>query len=159
MKAKITLNVMLCLAVAAASAYALYASLYWPFRTALFPRVIGIPLFFLAMAEMALSLRPSEKKEPGQAIDFQFTTDIDPALARRRTVMIFSWILGFLLLILLVGFPLAVPLFVFLYLKVAGEGWLLSGVMTALSWLFMEGLFDWLLHLPFAQGWLFSLWG
>ena len=51
------------------------------------------------------------------------------------------------------------PLFVFLYLKLAGkEGWVLSLSMTALSWLTMEGLFNRLLHLPFPEGWLFSLW-
>lgn len=159
MRPRVNLNVILSLVVAGASLYALYASLAWPYRTALFPRVIGIPLFILAMTEMALSLNVGRSERQGHAVDFQFSTDIDPALARRRTLLIFSWILGFLLLILLVGFPLAVPLFVFLYLKLAGERWLFSLVMTALSWLFIEGLFDRLLHIPFPQGWLFSLWG
>jgi hypothetical protein len=49
---------------------------------------------------------------------------------------------------------------VFLYLKLAGnEGWTLTILLTALSWLFMEGLFDRLLHLPFPRGWLFALFG
>ena len=159
MKARINLNVMMSLAIMAVSAYALYASLQWPFKTALFPRVLSIPLFFLATTEMFLSLGRSQKDVQGQAMDFQMTDDIDPTLARRRTFIIFSSILGFLLLILLAGFPLAVPLFVFLYLKLAGEKWLLSSLMAVLCWLFMEGIFDRLLHLPFPQGWLFSLRG
>jgi hypothetical protein len=62
-------------------------------------------------------------------------------------------------LILAVGFLLAVPLFVFLYLRLAGkEGWILTLSLTAVSWLFMEGVFNRLLHLPFSQGWIWSLW-
>jgi len=69
-----------------------------------------------------------------------------------------GWVLGFLALILLLGFPLAVPLFVFLYLRFGGrEPWLLTLLLTALSWSLMEGVFDRLLHLPFAEGWIFSL--
>lgn len=158
MKARISVNVVLSVAVAATALYALYASLQWPFRTALFPRVIGIPLLILALTELALSLNGQSKTSRGPAVDFQFTADVDPATARRRTWMIFSWILGFLLMILLVGFPLAVPLFVFAYLKASGEKWPLSSLLTVLSWLFMKGLFDWLLHLPFPEGWLFSFW-
>ena len=35
----------------------------------------------------------------------------------------------------------------------------LTLLLTLLSWLTMEGLFNRLLHLPFSQGWIFSLWG
>lgn len=159
MKATISSRVMLSLAAALVAGYALYASLHWPFRTGLFPSVIGVPLLFLALLEMALSAFGTEKQREGHAVDFELTTDVDPITARKRTLAIFSWILGFLTLILLVGFPLAVPLFVFLYLKLVGkEGWVLCLVLTAVSWLFMEGLFDRLLHLPFPQGWILSLW-
>jgi hypothetical protein len=51
----------------------------------------------------------------------------------------------------------AVPLFVFLYLKLqANEGWILSAAFTAGVWAFFYGLFDRLLHLPFPAGWAFS---
>jgi len=160
MKTSINLRFLLALAAALAAGYALYASWHWPFRTALFPRVIGVPLLGLALFEMALSAFSSEKKPEGHAVDFALTTEVDPTLAHRRTLAIFTWTLGFLVLILLTGFPLAVPLFVFLYLKVVGrEGWGLTLLLTAISWLFMEGLFNRLLHLPFPQGWLFSLFG
>ena len=158
MKIRVNLHFFLGLAAALAGGYALYASLHWPYRTALFPRVIGMPLLVLAMVEMLLTLLGPEKQREGHAVDFELTRDVDPKVALWRTVAIFSWIFGFLALILLVGFPLGVPLFVFLYLKVAGEeGWLLALSLTALSWLFMEALFNRLLHLPFAEGWIFGL--
>jgi hypothetical protein len=159
MKIHVNLRVLFSLAVVVLGGYALYASLHWPFKTALFPRVIGAPLVILAAVEMLLSAFGREKRQEGNAVDFQFTTDVDPAVAQRRTWMILGWTFGFLILILLVGFLLAVPLFVFLYLKLVGkEGWIITLSLTAVSWIFMEAVFDRLLHLPFPTGWLFLLW-
>jgi hypothetical protein len=91
-------------------------------------------------------------------VDFQLTDTVEPALARKRTIAIVVWTLGFLVLIILVGFPLAVPIFVLAYLKVAGrEAWALTVVLTAVSWVFMEGLFNRFLHLPFSEGLIFGL--
>lgn len=160
MKALVNLRFVLGLATAYIAGYAVYASLHWPFKTALFPRVIGIPLLILALLEMALSIWGVEKEREGHAVDFELTTTVEPALARTRTLLIFAWILGFLVLILAFGFPLAVPIFVFAYLRVAGkEPWTLSIVLTVLSWIFMEGVFDRFLNIPFPQGWIFGLWG
>jgi hypothetical protein len=92
-------------------------------------------------------------------VDFELTKTVEPALARKRTLVIVTWIVGFLLLILAFGFPLAVPIFVFGYLRIAGrEPWTLSIVLTLVSWIFMEGVFDRLLHLPFPEGWIPGLW-
>ncbi len=158
MKAKINVHFLLAFSIAIVAGYALYASIDWPFRTALFPRMIGVPLLLLALIEMALSAFGTEKEREGHAVDFELTTEVDPSVARRRTFTILAWTFGFFALILLVGFPLGVPVFVFCYLKLAGkEGWGLALVLTVLSWLLMEGLFDRLLHLPFPKGWIFSL--
>lgn len=159
MKTALNLRFLLAFAAALAAFYALYASLHWPFRAALFPRVIGIPLLLLALVEMLLSVLREEKEREGHAVDFELTTDVDPVVAKKRTLAILGWIVGFLLLIVVTGFPIAVPLFVFLYLRIAGrEGWVLTILITGVSWLFMDGLFNRLLHLPFPQGWLFALW-
>jgi hypothetical protein len=121
--------------------------------------VIALPILFLALTEWALSVWSGEKEREGHAVDFQFTDTVEPALARKRTMAIILWTLGFLVIILLVGFPLAVPIFVFAYLKIAGrEPWTLTIALTAISWIFMEGLFNRLLHLPFPEGWIFGFW-
>jgi hypothetical protein len=148
------------LTVAVIAGYAIYASLFWPLRAALFPRVIGVPLFLLAFTEMLLSAFGGEKAREGHAVDFELTSTVDPVTARQRTLAIFLWTSGLLVLIFVVGFAIAVPLFVFLYLKVAGgESWWLSSALTVFAWAFTEGLFVRLLHLPLPQGWLFALWG
>lgn len=140
------------------SVYALYGSWGWPWRSALFPQVIALCLLVLALLQVVLSAFGLEKVSGGPAVDFELTAPVDPALARKRTVIIFGWIIGFFFVIVLVGFPAAVPLFVFLYLKFGGkEGWGLSLLLAALAWLFMHGLFDRLLHIRFSQGWLFAV--
>jgi hypothetical protein len=123
------------------SAYGVIAAWAWPWKAALFPLAIGIPLFCLAAAELAWVLFGSAAR--GESKDL------------RSTALAAAWILGFCAAIVLLGFPVAVPLFVFLYLKLQGrEGWVFSAVFTAVVWAFFYGMFDRLLHLPFAAGWL-----
>jgi hypothetical protein len=158
MKPVLKVRALLGLSVTIAAAYALYASLHWPYKTALFPRLISGPLLVLGLLETFLCLYVREGHREGGAVDFEFSSDVDPIIARNRTLLLFLWVLGFFALILLIGFLWAVPIFVFLYLKLAGkEGWVLTISLTACSWLFMEGLFDRLLHIPFSRGWLLSL--
>ncbi|HLN86686.1 MAG TPA: tripartite tricarboxylate transporter TctB family protein [Candidatus Limnocylindrales bacterium] len=157
MKVKVNLRFLFALAVALVAAYAVYASLGWPRRASLFPRLIGLPLLLLALGEMILSARGGVDAKEGHAVDFEFSKNIDPTVVKKRTLAIFLWVIGFLMMILLVGFPVAVPLFVFLYMKLGGgEGWLLSITLTVCSWIFIEGLFDRLLHIPMPPGWLLT---
>jgi len=139
-------------AVMIVAAYAVLSALQWPWKPALFPLAIGIPLFCLAAGEILWSLlRPQERV---QAKDFQVSTGIAPGLARRRAAAAIGWIAGFFSAIVLLGFPLAVPLFMLLYLRLQGrEGWIVSVALTAAVWAVFWGLFDRLLHLPFPAGW------
>jgi hypothetical protein len=135
------------------AAFAVVSALGWPWKPALFPLAIGIPLFCLAAAEALWSLlRPGERVA---AKDFQLSEGLPGAVARRRTAAAGAWIAAFFAAIVLLGFPLAVPLFVLLYLKLQGrESWLMSGAVTAAVWAVFYGLFDLLLHLPFPAGWI-----
>ena len=140
----------------------------WPVKAQLYPWVIGIPMLVLAAFRLVTDLRSSAGKDASPATpveprdstpaDIQFTREVDPVVARRRTVHIFSWIFGFLLACWLLGLSVTIAPFVFLYLKVkSGEGWTLSLVLTGTVWLLYWGLFDRLLRLPFPEGQLY-LW-
>jgi hypothetical protein len=60
---------------------------------------------------------------------------------------------AFVALVFLVGFPLAVPLFMFSYLMFqSAEGFWRSLAMTAAAWGFFYGLFERVLRLPFGAG-------
>jgi hypothetical protein len=76
-----------------------------------------------------------------------------PEAARRRTIAIVTWVLGFFVTIWLLGFSAAVPVTTVLYLKLAArEGWRLSIVLTVLSSAFFYGVFEWVLRVPFPTG-------
>jgi hypothetical protein len=137
-------SVGLSIAVMLASGYAVFAATAWPWKAALFPLVIGIPLFCLAATELLWAFFGTEEKR-----------DATEAGANRRVVIAATWMLAFFAAIALLGFPIAVPLFVFLYLKLQGrEGWAMSLALTAGVFALFYGLFDALLHLPFPSGWL-----
>jgi Tripartite tricarboxylate transporter TctB family len=126
--------------LAAAAAYAVFTALRWPPKAALFPLVMGIPLLVLALAQMVVDLRQPQRPEgqPGAGL---------AALA------ILAWMAGFIAVVLLLGFPLAVPLLIFAYLRVAGrESWPLSIALAAAAWGIFYLLFQKLLHFPFEAG-------
>lgn len=146
-------SLVLGLGIMALAAWAANGALAWPTKAALFPLAITIPVFCLAAAEVLWVLLGSSGK--GEAMDFQLSKHIPQKLVLRRTALAFGWILGFFAAIYLVSFPIAVPLFMFLYLKIQGrEGWLISSIFTLAVWVFFYGLFDRLLHLPFSDGWI-----
>jgi len=113
----------------------------------------------LALAQVILDLRGVKAKESpdGTPVDFQFSKDVDPAVAKKRAITMFSWLVGFFLLIWLLGFPIGIALMMFTYLKFQGrESWTLSVALTVIGWLCFYGLFVKLLTLPFPQGLLFQ---
>lgn len=144
-------SLALAVAVMVLAGWGIASAWTWPTKAALFPLVISIPLFLLAAAEVAWVLLGSPRQ--AAASDFKLSDHLPQNVALRRTAVAAGWVLAFFAAIVLVGFGIAVPLFVFLYLKVQGrEGWIFSVVFTAAVWGFFYGLFDLLLHLPFPTG-------
>ncbi|MDF1592018.1 MAG: tripartite tricarboxylate transporter TctB family protein [Desulfobacterales bacterium] len=132
----------------------------WPFKTALFPVAIGVPVFLMALTEFLINLT-GKGEGVGDAAGFDFKLsdgDGDSRTALFRTLRIFGWIFGFFVLILLVGFPIAIPIFFLSFFKIYGkESWKLSIGLSAVAWASFYGLFVWLLNVPFREGWVFSL--
>ena len=98
----------------------------WRLQARLYPYAIGIPMLILAIVQVILDLRGFKAKESSSAtpMDFQFTKDIDPTTAKKRAIIMFSWLIGFFLLIWLVGFPIGIAVMMFAYLKFQGrESW------------------------------------
>lgn len=147
--------ILLSFIIAATAGYAVVTSWAWPWKAALFPLAIGIPVFCLATAEVVWGLLGRHAQQGEDAKDFQLSAHLPGKEALRRTAIAIAWMLGFFATIVLLGFPIAVPLFVFLYLKVQGrEGWLYSAIFTLVVWACFYGLFDRVLHLPFPDGWI-----
>ena len=151
-KAKYLMNIC----VMAITAGVFINALDWPLKASLFPIVIAVPVFLMALADLVLNLTAGWQQEKKSVIDFKFSEDVDKELALRRTLFTFGWLIAFFLMIILVGFPATVPLFVFCYLKFqAQESWKQSILITIIIWGAFWGLFIWLLHSRFPKGWLF----
>lgn len=160
--------------IALVGVWALLQTWGWPIKAWLYPRFVLVPLLVLALAESVaafrggVSLRSVEygvgaglgQKAGGETpMDFAPDATVDPALALRRTLLVVAWILGLFLGVILIGFEVAVPLFVFAYLRSAREGWVLSIALAGAAVLAFHGLFVTLLHLPLPEGLLLSLLG
>jgi hypothetical protein len=132
-----------------------YLAKDWRMQARLYPFAIGIPMLILAIIQVFLDLKGVQSKPDsgGAPVDFQVTQTVDPIVAKKRAIIIFSWIVGFLVGIWLLGFPIAIPLMVFTYLKIQSkESWVLSIVFTVVSFIFFWLLFVRLLNLPFPEG-------
>ena len=125
-------------------------------RARLFPLAIGIPCLLLALVVLGLEVRSGSvapASEPAPPPDVAAEPPLEPAVARRRTLAMWGWVLGFFLGIWLLGFTIAVPVLTLLYLKLgAGERWVPTLLLTAAAFVFFYGVFDYGLRLPFPPG-------
>ena len=133
--------------------YAALSASQWSFKTGFFPLVLAIPLIVLTVVHLVLEFFGAPEKAGGPAVEAEFTTEVAPEVARRRAIETFAWIGGFILLVFLLGFPIAVPLFMISYLTMQSRiGWLQSMALTAGAWGFFYFLFQRLLKLQFEDG-------
>ena len=147
---------LFALLIAAIFASAIAAARGWPFSAAVFPTIIGIPGFLLAAGlslKIALGGQDNQSAPPSDL-------SIDESQLRgeglKRTLIIYACIFGVFFASWLVGQRIALPLFVFLYLKVgAKEGWTLSISLTLAVAAFLLGVFDQAIHVSWYEGELF----
>jgi hypothetical protein len=139
-----------------------YEAKEWRMQARLYPWAIGVPMIFLAALFIVRELtgknariqqQHHQQQTASTPMDYQFAQGLDSKTRLKRTLTMFGWIFGFFFGIWLIGFAYAVPLFVFLYLKVQSrEGWPISIGLTGGAWLIFWALFDRLLRLPFPDG-------
>jgi putative tricarboxylic transport membrane protein len=143
--------------VAVLIALALWQSRNFGFRAGLFPWVIGIPTLLLALAQLGKDLIGREKPKAATAA-WEIAANVPPEVATHRTVSIIIWTFGFFIAIWLLGFSYSIPVSMILYLKLAGkERWPMTIAVTFFTWLFIYGLFERALSIPFPEGRVFTL--
>ncbi|MBM2806329.1 MAG: Tripartite tricarboxylate transporter TctB family protein [Deltaproteobacteria bacterium] len=134
-------RILFCVFLICVAAAAIFMALDWPFKAALFPLSVSIPLLILASTQLLQLLVGKEEIVESAAVDLAFSSDVPPEIERRRVITAFSWIVGFILSVYLIGFPLTVPLFICFYLAA-----------TAITWVIFYALFQKLVHLQFEEG-------
>ena len=124
-------------------------------RASIIVFVLGSAGVVLAAVQVIKDLWPRRSREEAGGIHFDA-----PALqssGRWGNLEIWGWILGFYAAIRIIGFPTAVPLFVFGYAKTYGAGWLLASLLAAAAWAFIYGVFEHILHVPWPEPFLAEL--
>ncbi len=151
---------ILTLAFIVVFGYIIYEAQDMPQQAQLYPMTIGIIALLLLVwqfgREVFFAHQP-EDRETGADVDF--TDEEASGDGRKRALELFGWIYGFGLALWLLGFFVAIPVMVFLYLLRHREGWIVTIAMPTVAggatWL----LFNNLLHLPFPPGVLFEMMG
>jgi hypothetical protein len=135
------------------SGYAIFAASRWSFKTGFFPLAVAIPLLGLTLLHFYFELFGAPERREGPAVEAEFSNQVPPEVARWRVITMFSWMAAFILAVYLLGFPLTVPLFVFLFLKIQSEvSWTKSIVLMAIAWVCFHGLFQRLVRIQFETG-------
>lgn len=136
-------------------AAALWFSRDWPIRASIGILALGAIGVVLAIWQFLLD---AKRTGAGQERS-QFDLPTSETESKWGNLEIWGWIVGFYLMILTVGFPIAVPLFVFAYSKFYGASWLLGIALSAIAWGFVYGVFEKILHVPWPMPLISSLFG
>lgn len=150
-----TEGLLFTLFVGAVMASALWIARDWPIRASIGVYALGGIGVVLAIWQIVLDAKRAE----GPQARSQFELPTAEAESRWGTVEIWSWIIGFYLLIVTVGFPIAVPLFVLAYSKCYGASWRLGVALSSIAWGFVYGVFEKILHVPWPTPLISSLFG
>jgi putative tricarboxylic transport membrane protein len=131
---------------------ALWQSRLFDFRTGLFPWAIGIPVLCLTIVQLIMDFFGGGQRRSGAPL-VEAGSDLPANVVNRRTAGMFGWIVGYFVVIWLLGFPFGVPLCTFIQLKISGrEKWPITLIYTASAWALIYGIFDHVLHVPFPPG-------
>jgi Tripartite tricarboxylate transporter TctB family len=147
-------GLLFTLFIGAVMAGALWVASSWPLRASIGIVVLGSLGVLLAVWQLVLE---SRNKEDGAQDRSSLETPITEAENKWGNVEIWSWIVGFYLLIVAIGFMLAVPLFVLAYSKFYGARWPIAIGLSTVAWGFVYGVFEKILHVPWPTPLLQSL--
>ena len=126
----------------------------WPFRSGIFPLIPGTLLFATALLNLGVGSRIPTTVVEAEGEDMP---DVLATASRAEWISSLSWMAGFFIMLWLLGALVTVPLFTAAYLLAASrESPLMAGGYALISWAFVYGLFDRLLHLPLPAGLLLT---
>ena len=128
----------------------------WPFRTAVFPLATGALLAGLALLKIGLLTAPPKVHAQAGPSYGEDIPDVFATASPGEWLSAIGWMAAFFLMLWLLGALVTVPLFAAAYLlAVSRQSPVLAGSYALVSWAFVYGLFDRVLHIPLPAGALF----
>lgn len=132
---------------------ALWVAKDWPVRASIIILLLGSLGVLLAAVQLVKDFRAA-RAEGSAIVRPTFEVAAIEHEGKWGSLEIWAWLWGLYFTIHLIGFPIALPLFVLIYVKVYGGGWFTAIIMTALTWGFLYGIYDYLLSVPWPKPWL-----
>jgi hypothetical protein len=134
-----------------AVAIGLYAARGWNHTTALFPRVIGVPMLALLTVILAVDMARGRRRK--EDVETAGEGGLDFPTSVRRTAIYLGWLIGFGVLVWAIGIVYSIPIYVAGYLRLVGKySWLKSVVYAASSVAVIILLFEYAFQIAWPQG-------
>ena len=132
---------------------ALFVAKDWPIRASIIIFLLGGVGVVLDLIQLRIDFRAMRAKE-AKVLRPTFEVEALQHQGRWGSLEIWAWLWGLFFAVHLIGFPIALPLFVFLYIKWYGGSWVTAILLTLVTWGFLYGIYDYLLHAPWPKPWL-----
>ena len=138
---------------------AIIVSWDWPLRASIIVLVLGSVGLVMVMVQLILDVRGNKGNTEAAELAFEipsFETS-DPTAQTKGVLEIWGWLVGLLLAVFLIGLPFSLPLFVFLYTKFYGGGWVVSLGMGGAIAAFEYGVYDRIIHVYWPEALIWEL--
>jgi Tripartite tricarboxylate transporter TctB family len=132
---------------------ALFVAKDWPIRASIIILLLGSIGVILALLQLRLDFK-AVRAEDAKILRPTFEVQAIEHQGRWGSLEIWAWLWGLFFAIHLIGMPIALPLFVFLYTKLYGGSWTVALTLAGGTWGFLYGVFEQLLHVPWPKPWL-----
>jgi hypothetical protein len=132
---------------------ALFVAKDWPIRASIVILLLGSIGVVLVLAQLVLDFKALRGAGPNPEPP-TFEVAALEHQGRWGSLEIWAWLWGLFAAIHLIGFPIALPLFVLIYVRLYGGRWIAACILACGTWGFLYGVFDQVLHVPWPEPWL-----
>ena len=141
-------------------AFLIYVSTGYNQLARLVPLVVLVPGFIAAVIQLGLEVRaaffPKKNAAAEQPEEDESSVKLPAREKFQRELVAIGWLLGFFVMIIVLGQVVAIPLFVLIFMRVFGrESWRASIAFAALCWLFAYGIFVYIMRNELYPGYLY----
>ncbi len=159
-------RVLMSLVMLAIFASMVGMAMSYPYDARLLPLVIGIPGCLLALIQVGIEVADTRRqlRSPLKEADYgkvgpeapgATEESPDPSSTIKLELVLLAYLAGLAIAILLLGFWLAIPAFVIVFLRFhERESWRLTLALTAGAWVMLYGIFEYVLAIFIHKGFL-----
>ena len=138
---------------------AVVAASEWVLRASIIVLALGGIGIVLATAQLLIDVLTRTSATPRQTPKYELPTfdQIDPRVTLWGSLEIWGWLIGLVIVIKIIGLPLAMPLFVLSYAKFYGASWRLSTLLALMIAAFVFGVYQQIMHVYWPESLLGDL--